>query len=79
MSMKCKSYCSPSIARVALDRDQAILQVCATGGIYFITGAGDNICLTTFDSVDPCLTGVRGQTGTAGGFATNANADAAAS
>ncbi|MDD4295294.1 MAG: hypothetical protein PHP69_07300 [Candidatus Omnitrophica bacterium] len=65
--MKIIKYQKPSITKIALDPEQAILQVCSTGGGYFI---GTTKCVYNF-STGPfhfCAQTVRGDRDNAAGF-----------
>ncbi len=58
-----RSYNKPSLRRIRLDSDQAILQACMVGGAYFII-AGLSQCIDTPGGapVGACTSGVRGVT-----------------
>ena len=40
-----KKYTSPKIKSVALDPEQAILEVCRVGGAYMYTNTPNNYCM----------------------------------
>jgi hypothetical protein len=66
-----KKYISPKITAVELDPEQAILNVCAVGGMYL---TGPNSCaFLSGGGMESCGTALRGkQTGTDhGGYSTD--------
>lgn len=62
-----KKYKQPKIKRIQLDAEQAILQVCAVGGVYMLLRAGVSTfwCITaTGASWDNCQISAKGVQGT---------------
>ncbi|MDD4203337.1 MAG: hypothetical protein PHQ52_07710 [Candidatus Omnitrophica bacterium] len=56
-----KKYIKPNIKAIELSPEQAVLNVCIVGGVYFGTGIGVNLC---HDGTGPgqggCESSVRG-------------------